>query len=450
MRQLLTRRDWLRAASLAALPLARAADSRPNILWIWCDNLAYEDLGIYSGDETRSPVINRLARQGVRFTQYYIAHTVCSPSRAALLTGRQPFRCGVVDVLRPDGPSGLPEDEITLGQALRDLGYATQAIGKWHLGDRREFLPTRRGFDHYFGIPYSMDMLPTIVYRDEEIVDNLDGAKVETITERYTDEAIRFVTEKRERPFFLYFSHTIPHPPLNLPARVRRPGHSIYDDAIAHMDAETGRFLDALEKHGLTENTLIFFSSDNGPMGAGGQTGRLRGRIRDAYEGGIRVPLIARWPGHIPENRVVEAPAIAYDIFPTLMRVANGALPAGRVYDGQDILPLLTGDTPALGSGTGFNRIQPFFWIYLDNVTTVRHGRWKLHVAQRNETLPEPELYDVEADPEESRNLATAHPEEVRRLKELIAGQQRQVPKVWGLQYPVRDPAKLPGGVRRQ
>ena len=173
-------------------------------------------------------------------------------------------------------------------------GYATQAIGKWHLGDRQRYLPTQHGFDHYFGNPYSMDMLPTILYRDNEIIDDLVGGKVEDITIRYTNEAIEFIEQNKSRPFFLYFSHTIPHPPLNLPEAARTPGRPIYDDAIKHMDQQTGCLLQALDDNRFRENTSVFFTSDNGPMNRGGDTGGLRGRIGDSYEGGVRVPFMAR------------------------------------------------------------------------------------------------------------------------------------------------------------
>ncbi len=422
---------------------AGAAQPRPNIVWIWADNLAYGDVGVYGSDRVATPVIDRLAGEGARFSQYYVAHTVCSPSRAALLTGRQPFRVGIVDVLRPDGPSGLPADEITLAEALRDQGYATQAIGKWHLGDRREFLPTQNGFDHYFGLPYSMDMLPTVLYRNNEIVDRLDGDKVEDVTIRLTDQAIRFIESNREGPFFLYFSHTIPHPPLNLPKSALTPGRPIYDDAIEHMDQQIGRVIDTLDRLGLRDNTLVVFTSDNGPMNRGGNTGGLRGRIRDSYEGGVRVPFIARWPGRIPTEQVIDTPAIAYDMFPTLLKLAGGRLPSDRVYDGQDIWPLLA------GKGR-FRREKPFVWVYADNVTAIRDGRWKLHVANRDRPLDPPELYDIERDPTETRNLHEQHPEVVARLRTALNEMQKQVPKVWSLRYPVRDAAKRPGGVRRE
>jgi arylsulfatase A-like enzyme len=417
--------------------------TKPNVLWIWADNLAYADLGVYGNRRNRTPVIDRLAHEGVRFTQYYVAHTVCSPSRAALLTGRQPFRVGIVDVLRPDSPSGIPSDEIMLAEALRDVGYETMALGKWHLGDRPEFLPTRHGFDHYFGLPYSMDMLPTLLYRDDGIIEELPGDEVQGITARFTDEAIRFIASNRSRPFFLYFSHTLPHPPLNLPPERRRTGHTPYQDAIEYLDQQTGVLLDALRQHGLTNNTLVIFTSDNGPMGSGGDTGTLRGRIRDAHEGGIRVPFIARWPGRIPAGRVVDTPAIAYDVFPTLLRLAGGRLPSDRVYDGQDIGPLLDGRGAV-------ERQKPFIWVYTDGVTAIRDGRWKLHLAHRDEPLETPELYDVEKDPAESRSLTDEYPEVVRRLQERAREFQTQIPYVWSLKYSVRDPAKRQGGVRRR
>jgi arylsulfatase len=426
-----------------AMGAGNSSPRKPNIIWIWADNLAYADLGIYGNDKIKTPVIDRLARGGVRFTQYYVAHTVCSPSRAALLTGRQPFRVGIVDVLRPDGPTGIPAEEITLAEALRQQGYATAAIGKWHLGDHKEFLPCQNGFDTYLGLPYSMDMLPTLLYEDNKILEELPGDKVRNVTERFVDKAIEFINASKERPFFLYFSHTIPHPPLNLPAKYRNPSRPIYDDAIEYMDMLTGRLLDAVEQNGLSDNTLVFFSSDNGPMVKEGKTGGLRGGIRDSYEGGLRVPLVAYWPNRIPAGKVVDTPTIAYDIFPTLVQLAGGRLARDRAYDGQDIRPLLTGQ----GS---FERGKPFIWVYLDKVTAIRDGRWKLHVGKREKPLKQPELYDLNSDPYEAKSVNGQHPEVVERLRKTIRDFEAQIPKVWPLQYPVRDPAKIKGGIRRK
>jgi arylsulfatase A-like enzyme len=436
-----TRRAFLAAA--AGVRGAAAGRRPPNIIFIWGDNLAYQDLGVYGNPRARTRVLDALAGSGVRFTQFYVAHVVCSPSRAGLLTGRQPFRTGIVHVLRPDSPSGIPPDEITLGEALREAGYATMAVGKWHLGDRKAYLPTQHGFDRYFGLPYSMDMLPTHLYRDNEIIDDLAGDKVRTLTERYAEAAIRFVEDNRARPFFLYFSHSLPHQPLNIPARARAPGRTLYEDAITHLDEQTGRVLEAVDRLGLRENTLVIFSSDNGPQSHGGETGVLRGGITTAFEGGLRVPFVASWPGTLPQGRVVETPAIAYDVFPTLLRLAGGSLRGDRVYDGQDIWPLLSGE----GS---FQRRAPFIWVYLDNVTTIRDGRWKLHVGHQEKPLPKPELYDVEADPGERTPLGEARPEVAARLKARIAEFQQQVPKAWRLDYVVRDPAKLKSGRRKQ
>lgn len=435
-------RYLLAAFSLVAIAIPLVA-APPNIVWIWADNLAYRDLSCYGNPRIQTPVIDRLAQDGCRFTQYAIAHVVCSPSRAALLTGRQPYRCGIVDVLRPDSPIGLPHDELTIAEMLQEQGYATMAVGKWHLGDRPEYLPTRQGFDHYFGLPYSMDMLPTVLYHDETIIDRLDGDKVQSVTERMTAQAVQFVTDQQNKPFFLYFSHTLPHPPINLPSEHRHADRSAYEDAIEYLDSQVGVLLKTLDDLRLSENTLVFFSSDNGPMLRDGDTGALRGRIRDAYEGGVRVPLIARWPGHIPAGREVTEPAIAYDIFPTLMGLAGGTLPTDRVYDGQDIWPLLSGEGE-------FRRRSPFIWVYTDRVSAIREGRWKLHVTARNETLAEPELYDLDADPGESKPVNVDHPEVFRDLLAKVAEVEREIPKVWTLMYPVRDTEKLPSGVRRE
>jgi uncharacterized sulfatase len=420
-----------------------SATRRPNIVWIWADNLAYGDLPCYGNDRIETPVLDQMAAEGVRFMQYYVAHTVCSPSRAALLTGRQPFRAGVVDVLRPDGPSGLPADEITIAQALKQQGYATAAFGKWHLGDRKEFLPLQRGFDHYFGMPYSMDMLPTLLYRGNDIQEELPGDKVQNITERLVDNALEFISGNKNKPFFIYFNHTIPHPPLNIPERYRQEGHSVYEDALEYMDEQTGRIFDALKTHGLDNNTLVMFTSDNGPMAKDGDAGGLRGRIRDSYEGGVRVPFIARWPERIPKGLVQETPTIAYDVFPTMLGLAGVDMPDDRVYDGQDIWPLLSGE------GT-IEREKPFVWVYLDNVTSVRDGKWKFHVAERNQPINPPELYDLETDPKESTPVNDQHPDVVKRLTAFVDEYAKDIPYVWTLQYPVLDPAKRPSGVRRK
>ncbi len=427
--------------------MAENAAAAPNIVWIWADNLAYGDLSCYGNSVVQTPAIDQLAADGVRLTQYYVAHTVCSPSRAGFLTGRQPFRAGIVDVLRPDSPSGLPAEEITIAEVLRDQGYATLAVGKWHLGDHVEYLPTRHGFDHYFGLPYSMDMLPTILYDDEKILERLPGEKVGNITERLVDRSVQFMEENRDRPFFLYFNHTLPHPPITLPDGSSRTSNgkrlSTYEAAIEHLDRQTETLLSAIDAMGLRERTLVIFTSDNGPMSVGGDTGGLRGRIAESYEGGVRVPLVARWPNNIPPGRVVDTPCIALDFFPTFATLSAATLPDDRIYDGQDIWPVLSGEGK-------FERQAPFYWVQTDNVTSTRDGDWKLHVGHRRRQLSEPELYNLREDPGELNNIASAHPEVVDRLRKQIEAFQADIPKAWSLVYPVRDPKKRPSGVRRE
>ena len=414
-------------------PRAMSETRPPNIVWIWADNLAYGDLPSYGNTRISTPVLDQFATEGVRFMQYYVAHTVCSPSRAALLTGRQPFRAGVVDVLRPDSPSGLPDDEITIAQALKPRGYATAAFGKWHLGDRREFLPLQRGFDHFFGMPYSMDMLPTLLYRDNDILEELPGDTVRNVTERLVDDAIGFIAENRDKPFFIYFNHTIPHPPLNIPERCRKPGHSIYEDALEYLDEQTGRILDALQAHGLDQDTLVFFTSDNGPMGEHGDTGGLRGRIRDSTKAASACHSSPAGLNSSPPARSRTNPPSPTTSFRPCSGSRSG--PArDRVYDGQDIWPLLTGEGR-------IDREKPFVWVYLNNVTSVRDGQWKFHVAEREKALKTPELYDLHTDPCESTPVNEDHPDVVKRLTAFVGEFSKDIPASGRSTTPARPPA---------
>jgi len=459
-------RKWVWIVSLIAASLAprftsvqAAEPTKPNIVWIWSDNLGYGDLGCYGNTNIKTPHIDRLADQGVRLTQYYIAHAVCSPSRVAFITGRQPFRSGFASVIWPDSPVGLPEDEITMAEILREQGYATGCIGKWHMGDRYSSLPLQNGFDRYFGIPYSMDMLPRHVYRDNEILGELRGEKLATITEQFTDEAIRFVEENKKKPFFLYFSHTLPHPPIVLPERCRTPGRPIYYDALEHMDEQVGRLLEALEKKGLTNNTLVILTSDNGPWQKPGSAGGLRGGIISNHEGGLRVPFIASWPGKIPAGKTVDTPSIVYDMFPTFVHLAGGTMPTDRVYDGQDVWPLLTGNGE-------IKREKPFIWVGRfsgRNVSAVRDGRWKLQIFELGPDEPKTgrwfmnengktfklELYDLEKDEQESQDVAELYPDVVLNLRKVADELQADIPFMWNVPYIVRDPAKLKSGAQK-
>lgn len=275
------------------------------------------------------------------------------------------------------------------------------------MGDQPDYLPTQHGFDTYFGIPYSMDMLPHVLYEDEHLLER--DTDVERITERYTEKAIEFIRTHKDRPLFLWMAHTLPHPPLRLPDAHRSPGLPLYADAIQLLDAETGRLLETLAQLGLTENTLVIFTSDNGPMRRG-SAGGLRGGIGDYYEGGIRVPFIASWSGILPEGAVVDTPAIAYDLFPTLVDLAGGKMPTDRVYDGQSMWPLLTREED-------FAREAPFIFVHHDVASAIREGRWKLHVAHRGSKLTPPQLFDLSRDPEEAYPVNDPYPEVVARLQ---------------------------------
>jgi arylsulfatase A len=417
----MNRRHFL-AASAAAL--AHAADRPPNIVFILCDDLGYGDLGCY-GSRIRTPNLDRMAAQGVRFTNFSSADPVCSPSRAALLTGRYPTRVGVPTVFFPQDPGGLALGETTLANTLKDRGYRTMCIGKWHLGRPVPYLPTSRGFDSYFGIPYSNDMNPRVLLRDTAIVE--ETAPLDTLTQRYTAEAARFIDSSKAGPFFLYMPHTFPHIPLGASERFRgKSSEGLYGDAVEEVDWSVGEVLGALRRNGLDRNTLVLFSSDNGPWYQG-SPGRLRGRKNTTYEGGVREPFIARWPGAIPAGRTCDALASMLDIFPTVSRLCGAKLPAAPL-DGIDIWPLLNGRERSLDR-------PPL--LYFDNwdLQCARWNNWKLHVARHNTAaytpapqggrhsfiLPKPELYDLAVDPDESYDVAAQHPEIVAQLQQKIA-----------------------------
>jgi len=421
------------AAALACSVTARAA-APPNVVFIYADDLGYGDLGCY-GSTNRTPNLDRMAAEGARFTQFYSANPVCSPSRAALLTGCYPTRVGVPRVLFPYDTAGLDLSEKTLADVLKGQGYRTMAIGKWHLGHMPRYLPTSRGFDEYFGIPYSNDMTP------RPLLHAVAGGKVEqleepatlaTLTPRYTEQALRFIQRSQGAPFFLYMPHTFPHIPLAASPRFRgKSPNGLYGDVIEELDWSVGEVLGALRRQGLDGNTIVMFSSDNGPWYQG-SPGRLRGRKGSTYEGGVREPFLARWPGRIPPGTVCRGVAGTIDILPTLARQCGAALPA-RPLDGIDIWPLLSGAQP---------RLEREVLLYFDdwNVQCARWGPWKLHFARYNSfayspppaggrvnlILPQPELYNVENDPDESYDVAPENAKVVgeiqARVDRLIAG----------------------------
>ncbi len=369
---------FLLAAVLGAQPQVQAADPlrRPNIVLILADDMGYGDLGCYGHPKFKTPRIDQLAAEGTRLTQFNTPMPFCAPTRASLLTGRYPLRHGLTGNPAPDGGPqadalALSGTEVLLPELLRQAGYATGMVGKWHLGHKKpEHLPTHRGFEEYLGVLYSNDMRPVQLIDGEKRVEY--PLVQATLTQRYTERALRFLDANKTRPFFLYFAHAMPHKPLACTeAFYKKSGAGLYGDVMAQLDASVGRVLAKIKELGLDERTLVIFTSDNGPW-YGGSTGGLRGMKATSWEGGYRVPCLVRWPGRVPAGKVVSDPAVMMDLFPTVLAAAGVLPPANRVIDGKDLLPLLAGQTKSHHEHVlGMQGAQP---------ATIRDSRWKLHV----------------------------------------------------------------------
>lgn len=419
------------AARMAVATGEAAAAQRPNIIIIFADDLGYGDLGCYGSPTIRTPHLDRMADEGIRMTSFYAAAAVCSPSRAALLTGRYPVRCGMPGNTGPGSDAHLPESEITIAQALKGAGYRTMAVGKWHLGHQRpELLPTGRGFDAWFGLPYSNDMrrpfttsdVPLKLYRDTEPIEfPVDQT---TLTTRYTEEAVKFIEESSDVPFFLYLAHSMPHLPIHTTDQFRGKSEGgLYGDVIETMDWSVGRIRAAVKERGIDENTLIVFTSDNGPWldlpdrmlhegnerWHSGSPGPFRGWKGTTYEGGFRVPMIACWPGMIPAGIESFDIATTMDFLPTCLALGGAEFPEDRVLDGRDILPLLKGESQA--------PLDVFYYHLGSRLEAVRRDNWKLRQAGEE---AEVELYHLGRDPRELYNVADREPEIVAQLQDMM------------------------------
>ncbi len=412
-------------------------NNSPNIILINCDDLGYGDLGCYGSGVHKTPYLDRMAEEGVRFTDFYMPASICSPSRGAMLTGCYPPRVGFgwFDnrwVLLPGHPVGLNPEEITIAQLLKEAGYSTKLVGKWHCGDQPPFLPTRHGFESFYGLPYSNDMgrqtnkknyPPLPLMKGDEVIQQQPDQS--SLTERYVEESVRFIRENRDGPFFLYFAHMYVHKPLFAPERFMKSSEDgRYGAAVECIDWAAGAILHELDDLGIADNTLVIFTSDNGSTRPESNA-PLRGTKGTTWEGGMRAPCIMRWPGHIPQGGICEEIATAMDFYPTLAAIGGAETPDDRIIDGKNIQHLMQSD------GSAKSPHAAFFYYKTNRLEAVRSGRWKLHVGKRtgrgtNKSLGGPrkkdmqELYDLKSDPAESRNLYHEKPEVVAELQALL------------------------------
>jgi arylsulfatase A len=402
----------------------------PNIIVIMADDLGYGDLGAYGQTRMRTPQIDRMAKQGVRMSDYYAAANLCTPSRAGLLTGRYPIRTTLAnEVIQAKDTNGLPLSEVTMAEALKGAGYVTGMVGKWHLGHTAPHFPPRvQGFDRYFGIPYSNDMKPLALYADE--VPGAEMVKTEPIdlsqlTRQFTTHALDFIEANKAKPFFLYIAHAAPHLPLvPHPEFKGKSAAHAYGDVVEELDASVGQILASLKRHGLDRDTLVIFTSDNGPWFEGDGGGLHDRKGGEGFDGGYRVPFIARMPGLLPAGQTRGAIAMGIDIFPTVLALAGAKLPEGVVIDGRDIMPVL-----ARGAASPHDHLLLF---NNEEIAAVRTQRWKLVSRAQYRTLDIPldaagyaPLFDMTNDPGERFAANQSAPEVVVQLRQILTDERK-------------------------
>ncbi len=455
----LNRRDFLKAAGLTAATLAlhgcesafqQTSDiDKPNVVIIFCDDVGYADIGVFGAKGYKTPNLDRMAAEGVKFTDFYAAAPSCTPSRAALMTGCYPQRVSLPNVIGPNAKVGISSEEKTIAEILKPLGYATACYGKWHLGDKPKFLPMRHGFDDYFGLPYSNDMWPhhptSDRYPDLPLI---EGEKVieynpdqTQLTTWYTERSVKFIEKNKDRPFFLYLPHSMAHVPLFVSDKFKgKSERGLYGDVMMEIDWSVGQILSTLKRLGIDKKTLVIFSSDNGPWLSYGDHAGLAKPLREGkgttFDGGQRESTLMRWPGRIPKGIVCKEPASTMDILPTVAKLSGAALPAHTV-DGKDIWPLMSGKAGAKSPH------EAFFYYRGYALEAVRSGKWKLHLPHAYRTLAgrkggtggrpvkyeqgkiKLSLFDLEKDIGEQNDVSAQYPDVLERLL-VLADKMRQ------------------------
>lgn len=415
-------------------------DEKPNVIILFADDMGYGDLGCFGHPTIPTPNLDQMAREGVKLTQFYVASPVCSPSRAALLTGRYPVRTGMYGsrkhVIFCESKGGIPTSEVTIAEALKEAGYTTACIGKWHVGHEREYLPLAQGFDYFYGIPYSNDMSPANntwegvqhcpplpLMKNNTIIEGEPNQ--DSLTIKYTREALNFISQQGNDPFFLYLPYTFPHTPLHVSERFENTSlRGLYGDVVSELDWSVGEILDYLETQNLDENTFVFFTSDNGPWlmreQHGGSAGLLTEGKGTTWEGGVRVPAIAWWPGKIPAGKISASILNSMDLYTTTLTLAGAKVPDDRIVDGSDIMPVLTGESENLNG--------VFFYYSSDDLFAVRKGPWKMHLTTitrpfRGKIIEKhnpPLLFNINEDPSEQYNLAERYPGVIKEIQATI------------------------------
>jgi arylsulfatase A len=460
-------------AAWGAAPLPAQQPPRPpNIVIIFMDDLGYADIGPFGAKGYATPNLDRLAKEGRVFTDFYVSQAVCSASRASLMTGCYNNRIGILGALGPRSKVGLSAGERTLAELCKQKSYATACYGKWHLGDHRLFLPLQHGFDDYFGLPYSNDMWPLhptaknfpdlpLLEKNEVVKPAMTHEDQNQLTTQYTERAVAFIEENRERPFFLYVPHSMVHVPLHVSDKFRgKSGVGLFGDVMMEVDWSVGQIVDAIRKHGLEKDTLLLFTSDNGPWLSYGDHAGSAGPLREGkgtmFDGGCREPTIFWGPGRVPAGTVCRDAAMTIDVLPTVAYLLGAALPDHKI-DGKNIWPLISGESGARSPH------EAYYFYYGRELHAVRSGRWKLHfphsypslsgrkggsggLPAKYDTLKiEEALFDLESDPGETKDVREANPEVVARLRGLAAEMRKDLgdsaTKVTG--SGVREPGRI-------